>query len=169
MGKEEIFHIRDEHVGSKSHFKSQTSQSYIFLQKLFCCAEFRSNLSIINVIHSRKDGQVIEDFHGNTDNPFVFATFLFFSRWDFSPRKIPFLQKSRSENSLFCVFFLGISAFFGLKVKIHYRKFTFFREKIRYITTLTLTTTVCGWLPTFEAHKQTQVQAFARDVEFAIV
>jgi hypothetical protein len=50
--------------------------------RTFSCKNYlaaqSSALSISNVIHSKKDGQVIEDFHGNADSPFVFATFLFF-------------------------------------------------------------------------------------------
>ena len=111
MGKEEIFHIRDEHVGSKCHFKSQTSQSYIFLQKLLGCAEFRSNLSISNVIHSRKDGQVIEDFHGNTDNPFVFATFLFFLGGISHLEKSLFAKITKWKFTFVCVFSRYIRVF----------------------------------------------------------
>jgi hypothetical protein len=87
--------------------------------RTFSCKNYlaaqSSALSISNVIHSKKNGQVIEDFHGNADNPFVFATFLFFSRWDFSPRKIPFCKNHEVKIHFFVCFFPVYPRFSGSK------------------------------------------------------
>ena len=75
-GKKRYF-ISEMRMLAASAISNHKPASRTFSCKNYLAAQ-SSALSISNVIHSKKDGQVIEDFHGNADSPFVFATFLFF-------------------------------------------------------------------------------------------